>query len=157
MYEHGIRNAARALIIKNNMILAIKHRKGEGDIYYTLPGGGQNSSEELSNALQRECFEELGVKVEVKDIIFVCEYIADYHESSIHTPGFHQVDLIFECQLTSSIDILHAKNKDDNQLGYEWIDVENIKSVIMYPMELRKFILDYYLDKNKIIYVGEME
>ncbi|WP_066495531.1 NUDIX domain-containing protein [Abyssisolibacter fermentans] len=157
MHEHGIRNAARALIIKNNKLLTIKYRKGEGDIYYTLPGGGQNSNEELSSALKRECFEELGVKIEVKDIIFVCEYIADYHDSFIHKAGFHQVDLIFECQLTSNIDILHAKSKDGNQLGYEWIDIQNIESVIMYPRGLRKFILDYYLDKNKIIYVGEME
>ncbi|MEC1177482.1 NUDIX domain-containing protein [Metasolibacillus meyeri] len=49
-----IRNSAKAIIVKDEKLLAIKIQEN-GGTYYILPGGGQEHGENLHQALQREC------------------------------------------------------------------------------------------------------
>jgi len=149
-----IRNAAKAIIIQDNQILLIKHKREK--IYYTLPGGGQSHNEELGDALIRECREELGAEIELIDIAFVSEYIADNHESSIQKKGFHQLDIFFECKLKSDINIHLASEIDDTQVGYEWIAIDKLFDIIMYPAELRKKIQQFSYKERTKTYLGEI-
>lgn len=66
----GIRNSVKALIVKDNKILLNKCQNSTGysfgdicinDIYFDLPGGGQNKFETIIEAVKRECLEETGV------------------------------------------------------------------------------------------------
>lgn len=143
-----IRNAAKALIVNENKIMLIKHETDK--ICYTLPGGGQNHQETLSEAVQRECLEELGAMVLVHDIVFAFEYIASRHENSIHNESFHQVDVVFSCELLEQTDTF--TEMDRTQTGYEWIDIEKLSTITMYPMALRKKIINH----TSKIYLGEM-
>jgi hypothetical protein len=86
----------------------------------------------------------------VHDIVFVFEYIAKRHESSIHNESFHQVDVVFSCELLDQTDSFTEMDK--TQIGYEWIDIEELSTITMYPMGLRKKIKNH---TNKI-YLGEM-
>lgn len=45
-----IRNSAKALIIKDGKMLAIKIRDSDGD-FYIMPGGGQEAKEQLSQTV----------------------------------------------------------------------------------------------------------
>jgi len=63
----GIRNSAKAIIIRDNNLLVIKNRS-EGSDWYILPGGGQNHGESLVAALKRECLEEASINVAPGDI-----------------------------------------------------------------------------------------
>ena len=74
-----IRTAARALIILNQQLLAIKMRDASG-VFYILPGGGQRHGETLQEGLVRECREEIGTTVEVGELLYVREYIGKNHE-----------------------------------------------------------------------------
>lgn len=145
-----IRTAAKAVIIRNQQILLIKNERSF--IYYTLPGGGQNHNESLEEALVRECLEELGSHVEVKDICYVSEYIRDNHKTSIQPVGFHQVDIFFKCDLIGQVDLNRASQKDDSQVSFEWVDIDKLPEVTMYPMALRDIIKRDIKD----IYLGEM-
>ena len=114
-----IRNAAKALIIKDDKMLAIKINDGNEE-WYIMPGGGQDVEELLPEAACREVAEELGLKVEVKDLAFVIE--------GVHGENFHRVDLVFLCEykgtienaiLQSEVDMLEVKigsNTSINQL-----------------------------------------
>ena len=86
--ERMVRNAAKALIIKDGKMLAIK-LKDEQDEWYIMPGGGQDVEEILPETVCREVAEELGLQVEVKDLVFVIE--------GVHGESFHRVDLVFLC------------------------------------------------------------
>jgi len=84
-----VRNAAKALIIKNDKMLVIKINDGKEE-WYIMPGGGQDAEELLPDAVCREVAEEMGLRVEVKDLVFVIE--------GLHGEDFHRVDLVFLCE-----------------------------------------------------------
>lgn len=81
-----IRNSAKALIIKDGKMAAIKIRDA-GEEWYIMPGGGQEAGETLNEAVCREVSEELGIAIECKELLFVVE--------GVHGETFHRVDLIF--------------------------------------------------------------
>ncbi len=155
MSSYKIRTAAKALILKDDKLLLIKHKIEK--TYYTLPGGGQNHNEELKDTVVRECKEELGANIKVNDLAFVFEYIADRHEITVAKKGFHQLDLVFDCQLESEVDLSIANEMDDGQIGYEWISLDKIMDITMYPMNLRADIKSYSKDKKNQIYLSEIK
>jgi 8-oxo-dGTP pyrophosphatase MutT (NUDIX family) len=75
----SIRNSAKAVIINDQKLLAIKKEDDDG-FYYILPGGGQEIYEDFASALKRECLEEIGADVIVGELRYVREYIGQNHE-----------------------------------------------------------------------------
>ena len=53
-----------ALLLADDRVLLVRHRKGERR-YHLLPGGGVEAGESLSDALIREVAEETGLRIEV--------------------------------------------------------------------------------------------
>ena len=70
--ERTVRTSAKALVIKDGKMLAIKVHDSDGD-FCIMPGGGQNAGELLSAAVEREVAEETGIKVKAKDTVFIIE------------------------------------------------------------------------------------
>jgi len=143
-----IRNAAKAIIIEDDKILLIKHKNN----YYTLPGGGQNHNETLEEALKRECLEEIGGEVQVKEVRFITEYIGDRHEDSIHDEGFHQLDVFFECDLIGHVALDEANQMDETQEDVKWIPLDDLDTIVLYP----KTLIHHIKGISKSIYLGEM-
>lgn len=56
-----IRTSAKAVIIQNGKLLAIKLNDGKEE-WYILPGGGQDCEETLPQAVEREVREEAGIE-----------------------------------------------------------------------------------------------
>lgn len=147
MMNRPIRNSAKALIIKEGKMLAIK-LDDNGDVFYIMPGGGQESEEQLSDAVYREVSEELGIEIIPKDLVFVIE--------GIHGERFHRVDLVFLCEYVGEIPdaVLHG---DTNQTGYDWLDIENLISQPLYPSKLRRQIINLYHGEKYKTYLGNEE
>ena len=139
-----IRNSAKALIIKDGKMLAIKIKEGD-DEWYIMPGGGQETEELLVAAVSREVAEELGILVEVKDLVFVIE--------GVHGESFHRVDMVFLCEYIGEIKntIVHY---DSNQVGFEWLDIKNLNHLPLYPSKLRRQIMNLYEGKEYQVYLG---
>ena len=89
-----IRNSAKALIVKDGKMAAIKIRDDEAE-WYIMPGGGQETTETLSVAVCREVAEELGIKVSCKELLFVIE--------GVNGEKIHRVDLVFLCEYICEI------------------------------------------------------
>lgn len=142
--ERKIRNSAKALIIRDGMMLASKINDN-GDIFYIMPGGGQDEEELLPEAVKRECAEEMGILVEPKSLVFVIE--------GLHGESFHRVDLVFLCDYVGTIEdaVIHG---DVNQVGYEWLSIQELLSQPLYPSKLRSQIIRLYNHEKTDVYLG---
>ncbi|SDW33597.1 ADP-ribose pyrophosphatase YjhB, NUDIX family [Marininema mesophilum] len=141
-----IRNSAKAILIHENKLLVIKHKDQDG-IFYLLPGGGQIPGETLPETVKRELLEEAGVEVEVSKVILLRECFIDQ--------DFHRVEFMFTCGLKRE----NSKylKQDREQIGVEWLSIQELKSFPLYPVSLREAILNYYNGRSNLpIYAGEM-
>ncbi len=142
--DRKIRNSAKALIIHDGKMLASKINDN-GEIFYIMPGGGQEVEEMLPDTVKRECAEELGILVEPKSLVFVVE--------GTHGEVFHRVDLVFLCDYIGEIENaeIHA---DINQVGFEWLAIEGLEKEPLYPSKLRSQIINLYYNKGTEVYLG---
>ena len=145
--EREIRNSAKALIIKDGKMAAIKISNGNEE-WYIMPGGGQESEETLPKAVCREVAEELGIEVECNELLFVIE--------GVHGEAFHRVDLIFACEYIDELPNAEL-HSDTNQVGIEWLDISVLNTLPLYPSKLRRQIMNYYEGKPYKIYLGNEE
>lgn len=145
--SRSVRNSAKALIIKDGKMLAIKLQEGR-DVWYIMPGGGQKTGELLPDAACREVAEELGVSVTPKELVFVVE--------GVHGESFHRVDLVFRCEYIAKIPNA-ALHSDANQIGYSWLDIKTLNTQSLYPSKLRRQIMNLYEGKPHRIYLGNEE
>ncbi|MBQ7828248.1 MAG: NUDIX domain-containing protein [Clostridia bacterium] len=145
--ERKVRNAAKALIIKEDKMLAIKISDGKEE-WYIMPGGGQDVEELLPDTVCREVAEETGLQIEVKDLVFVIE--------GLHGENFHRVDLVFLCEYKGEVENIILQS-DTNQVGYDWLDIKTLNTTPLYPSKLRRQIMNLYEKKEYSVYLGNEE
>ncbi|MBQ8954766.1 MAG: NUDIX domain-containing protein [Clostridia bacterium] len=145
MDERHIRTSAKALVIRNGRMLAIRLRDADGE-FFIMPGGGQQAGELLPDAVRREVLEETGVRVAVGDLAFVIE--------GAHGESFHRVDLVFRCDYEGEGEASHP---DTNQTGVAWLDIATLNTAPLYPSKLRRAIMDLHEGKPHPAYLGNEE
>lgn len=149
-----VRYCAKAIIVRDARILAIKYADESGE-YYALPGGGQLHGETLPEALLRECQEELGISVRNQGLKFIREYIGKVGESSWRDADIHQVEFLYECEIVGKDEPRGGTHRDHAQVGIAWLPIDAIVNYRFYPKELMG-----YLDKplpSGIEYWGNAE
>lgn len=142
-----IRTSAKAVIIQDSKLLAIKLNDGNEE-WYILPGGGQDSGEILPQTVEREVKEETGIEIKCKDLLFVIE--------GVHGESFHRIDLVFLCDYLGKAKnaVLHS---DTNQVGFEWLNLAALNKLPLFPSKLRRSIMNFYEGKEYIRYLGNEE
>ena len=139
-----IRTSAKALIIRDGKMLAIRLQDGP-EIFHIMPGGGQEAGEALPDAVAREVAEELGIRVRVGDLAFVIE--------GTQGEAFHRVDLVFLCDYLCEIE--HAElHGDTHQAGFDWLDIAALNRSTLYPSKLRRPIMNLFEGKPYPVYLG---
>ncbi len=133
----SVRISAKAIIVEHRRLLVLKNRDSAGD-WYMLPGGGQEHGETLPAALNRECLEEIGSGVTVGRLRFIRDYIGRHHEIA-RERDVHQVELMFECQLTSGPGV--GTQPDPIQTGIEWLDLSSLSEYRLYPKVLGQLLV----------------
>ena len=150
----GIRNSAKAVIVKEGKLLAVKMHEN-GGTYYILPGGGQELGENLHQALERECKEELGAEVEIGELIFVREYIGKNHELAAYHSHAHQTEFLFLCNVNQDT-YNNGLIPDKGQIGTEWIPVKELLEYNFFPKALRTHLISYFESGKTSTYVGDI-
>lgn len=134
------------MIIHQNHVLVIKRTKPGQEAYWVFPGGGVDNNETPEQAVQRECHEELGVDIRVKELFT--------KQSSGHPDTLGQTELFFLCEITGGI--LGNAFGPEYQYGthyvgtYElvWIDVVDIRNYELRPNAVRDMIHEHYSSKQ---------
>lgn len=158
----AIRNAARAIIIKDGKVLVNKSvvtieglfwNLPKGAICYDLPGGGQNQYESLAEAVVRECLEETGYVVQI-------ERLAAVFEEMCMNDGFraayenyaHKIHFVFICHPTDA-PWVEPSERDVDMVGSVWVDLHEVKDLALYPTVLRGH-WDEMLTGDRPVYLG---
>jgi ADP-ribose pyrophosphatase YjhB (NUDIX family) len=85
----------RAVIwVGERVVVHRAQRRGHSHI--TLPGGRVNDRESVTAALRREVREELGLEIEIGDLLFAAEVLSGARRQD--------VELVFEAQLSGPVD-----------------------------------------------------
>lgn len=152
----NIRNSAKAVIIDNDRLLLTQNIDGEG-FFYLLPGGGQEHGETLTEALIRECLEEAGADVDVKELLHIREYIGKNHEHASFDSAVHQIEYYFRCEPHSkAADFLPPTNPDSHQVGIVWLPVEELANYRIYPKAIVEPVQQLLEGKTERVYLGDV-
>ena len=150
-----VRNSIKAMIIREGEILLTVNDDGE-KILYLLPGGGQEPGETMEQALKRECLEEIGVNVEIGEMLWVREFLGSRYEwEAFHS--LHQVEFMFACSLEEDARPHVGTGGDTWQTGVEWVSLDRLDDVVFYP-ETLKPLLTEYAEKRQggRVYLGDV-
>lgn len=150
------RPAVKAVILENDHLLALKMRDTEG-IYYKLPGGGQDAFETMSEALMRECAEEVGLQVRVGSLLWLADHI-------IHLPHYqkssqaHQTEAFFRCYIHGTATPQAGNVPDEGQIGIVWLPLAQLPQLRLYPIDLRPLLaqLNTAQTDNLASYLGKI-
>lgn len=153
----NIRSSVQAIIINEGKLLTIK-KYDYNKFMNILPGGGQEPGETLKEAVIRECREEIGVEVEVNELLFVSEYIGKNHEHAQWDSETHVVVHLFSCTPPSDLSkIGKGIEPDPDQIGIEWIRLDELSNSNFYPKAMIPILLKYETEDEIIAtYVGDM-
>lgn len=146
-----IRNAARAMILSGDQVLLLRKEDDDGSERFSLPGGAQDVGETLEQALQRECLEEIGTRVQVHGLRFV----ADYFKPKQGRPSYsrHQIEFLFRCSVPTGYRPINGEHPDKHQVEVVWVGPERLQKIKLLPRAYISCILNRAaLDRD--IYLG---
>lgn len=142
-----IRTSAKAVVIQDGKILAVRLNDGKEE-WYILPGGGQDSEETLPEAVEREVREETGIDIKCQDLLFAIE--------GVHGEDFHRIDLVFLCEYIGKA-LNYELHSDTDQVGIGWLKVSELNRLPLYPSKLRRAVMNFYEGKEYAKYLGNEE
>ena len=154
-----VRVSARGVVVDEDRVL-LNHLRHErtGDFYET-PGGGVRPGETLRETVIREVQEETGYSILAHELLWVRDHIAADHEHSyLHPPGFHGLDLMFRCSLDGAA-VAQPHEADDYQVGVEWVSVEKLAEVQLFPPALVPLLEAFLIDRTVLppTYLGDAQ
>ncbi|MBT8127993.1 MAG: NUDIX domain-containing protein [Gammaproteobacteria bacterium] len=147
----GIRNAVRAVITKDDLVLLQLKVDDNGAERYALPGGAQEHGERLIDALQRECEEEIGTRIEVIDLMFVGDYFKPRQTNPPTTR--HLLEFLFACTVTPDYEPRNGPRPDKHQVDVLWVPINDLAGLNLVPADYVNLLIKQYEPR---VYVGQL-
>ncbi|MCU7942490.1 MAG: NUDIX domain-containing protein [Candidatus Thiodiazotropha sp. (ex Cardiolucina cf. quadrata)] len=132
--EPNIRNAVRAVIVRDHAVLMQKKWAQQRGTWYTLPGGGQDVHETLVQALVRECEEEIGATVEIESLLAIADFYKQ--RDTVYPSVRHLVEFLFGCSLPASYQPASGHHPDKHQVDVVWVPFADILNHEIFPKGL---------------------
>lgn len=139
------RYSMKAIIIKDNKLLVESCDYGRGR-FCKLPGGGHEWGETMTEALIRECKEELNLEVIPTRLLLVRDYIAKNHRTPIDDPNFHQAELMFLCTVKDFSTLGNGSHPDGDGQKILWLNIDELENSDFQP----KAIIPYLKNPEQI-------
>ena len=147
----GIRNAVRAVISRDDSVLLQRKIDDNGTERYALPGGAQEHGERLTEALQRECEEEIGTRVEVIDLLFVGDYFKPRETSPPTTRQL--LEFLFICSVDPGYQPRNGPHPDKHQVEVVWVPFDSLEGINLVPAGYVELLRQ---QKSSRVYVGQI-
>ncbi|WP_310586504.1 NUDIX hydrolase [Runella sp.] len=135
-----------AIIVENNHVLLLRYSYS-GNNVFALPGGNPDRGETLTQTLERELSEELGIEVELREDAFYGEVIVAEREDVLHC--------VFFAQIVGGIPILNPK--ETTALELVWQPLEILSRLNMYPNVGENIYRYLVLNSTSLGYIGRID
>lgn len=150
----SIRNAVRAVIVRNDQLLLLKKTGGDRGERYALPGGAQDPGETLAQALERECREEIGSAIEIVTLMNVADHFKNRETDPPSTR--HMVEFLFRCTVPDDYVARNGSKPDKSQVDVVWVDLAKLAAMPLYPESLSHWLPEGIL-RGTVVYLGTLE
>ena len=134
------------VLLENNHVLVMKYQYGDQFIY-NLPGGNPDPGELLSETIARECMEELGIDVEVGQMLLMGQVSGTENRDDV-------LHILFEGELIGGIPELQIG--ETNAQEVLWMPIDQLSQVTMYP-NIGMELIDLLITQQKGKYVGTIQ
>ncbi|NCO65515.1 MAG: NUDIX hydrolase [Candidatus Aquicultor secundus] len=111
------------VLVNEGKVLLMRYLYGE-TIVWGIPGGGVAEGESLIDTLKRELDEELGVSIEVEQLLCVLE-----------TPSAGKIEHTLHCVFSGTVSggTPAVNPKHTSAISVEWVDAEKLDGKVLYP------------------------
>ncbi len=134
------------VLLENNHVLVMKYQYGDQFIY-NLPGGNPDPGELLTETICRECMEELGIDVEVGQMLLMGQVSGTENRDDV-------LHILFEGELIGGIPELQVG--ETNAQEVLWLPIDQLSQVTMYP-NIGEELVDLFITQQKGKYVGTIQ
>ena len=150
----GIRNAVRALIVRDGRILLLRKDGDPKGERFALPGGAQDQGETLEQALNRECLEEIGTRVRVGALVHVADW---FKVRQTDPPSTRQlVEFLFACEVPADYRPRNGHHPDKHQIEVVWNELAQLPRLRLLPASLARH-LAAFPSGGSGVYLGVLE
>ena len=136
--EKYTEKAARIIILKKRKILLI-HRFKENKEYFVLPGGSVENNETPEQAVIREVKEETNLDINLGECLWEFE---ENIEGKLRY-GYYFLAKSFKGEPTLGGPEVERQT-ETNKYIFEWIPLEKIDALLIYPFGLKERILEKF-------------
>lgn len=143
-----------AILRWRGRILLIRHEKAGGEAWL-LPGGGVHIGESLTDALQRELYEEIGIVGEEEELpvegpVALVDSISPRRGP---VPDKHVVHVIFAGHLPES-SLEQVTSHDAAVRGHRLFDPDELDGIVLHP-PIQRF-LQRWRPGDPVCYLGRL-
>lgn len=146
-----IRNAVRALVVREERMLLLRKEGYPDGERYALPGGAQDLGETLEQALQRECQEEIGTQVQIGPLVHVADYFKQRDTDPPSTR--HLVEFLFHCRVPDDYTPRNGHHPDKHQVEVTWVETAQLDRLPLFPRSIVPYLVNLQ-DPERAIYLG---
>jgi ADP-ribose pyrophosphatase YjhB (NUDIX family) len=150
--KDGIFNFRVAGILFNKDKILI-HRSMNDD-FYAFPGGRVEIFENTETTIVREMQEELGVRVKISRLLWICEQFFTHNHNKYHEICFYY---LIECNDNSLLERgdLFCVTEDKNEFEFKWISVAAVKDEPLYPTFIKDRLRNLPITVESAVDFGE--
>ena len=139
---------ARGIIIDNDSILVARLKNGNSTF---LPGGHLEFNENLKQTLERELFEEIGIKGNINEYIGCLE--AKWMENNIYNQEINHIFIVNGVNKNINIKSM------ENHLEIYWLKIcdDEMEKENLLPYSMREIVKNIKNNEYGIKYISEVE
>lgn len=144
------RIGVRGIVMRGETILAVKHKSKDGKEaeYWAIPGGGLDPGEDLMVGVEREIYEELGIRATVGRLLFLQQFSSSRNDSDEELEFFF---LIEDSREYDCIDLTSTSHGAAELARVEFINPKQVKILpkFLSEIDITEFVMH---DKATALY-----
>ncbi len=146
--NHRFRFRTGGIIIKDNKMLFVKCNIGN---YYYMIGGAVQLGETTEQCIEREIYEEAGIKVKAERLAVVCENFFKGVGGVIDGFDCHTMEFYYLMTLQEDGEDINKKVTDEGE-ELVWVPIEEIPHSDIKPSFMKEHIQEI-INGDKIIHI----